>query len=74
MIMEKLVKIGREIGIKDDHKYIMVKCHECHKERWVRVDKQSKLCFKCSRGFQGTMTNERSKNISIGQKKRNVLS
>ena len=68
--MEKLIKVGRELGIKDNHKYVMVECPECHEERWVRIDRHETRCFKCSRGFMGEMTEERSKNISNGQRQR----
>jgi len=70
MSMEKLIKRGKEIGIKDNHKYAMVECPECHNERWVRVDRQSPKCFSCSRGFMGIMTDERRNNIGKAQKKR----
>ncbi|MBU2072716.1 MAG: hypothetical protein KKA68_20985 [Gammaproteobacteria bacterium] len=65
-----MIKIGRELGIKDSHKYTMVECPECHNERWVRIDRQDTKCFNCSRGFMGEMTEERSRNISNGQKRR----
>jgi G:T-mismatch repair DNA endonuclease (very short patch repair protein) len=68
--MEKLVKIGRELGIKDDHKYVMVECPECHKERWVRVDRLKGECFYCSRGFKGVMNDSRKTKISNSQKER----
>lgn len=65
-----MIKCGREIGIKDDHKYVMVECPECHKERWVRIDKQPKVCHSCSYGFKGEMTEERRRKIGESQRKR----
>ena len=70
--MEKLIKIGRELGIKDDHKYVMVRCPECHNERWVRIDKQPMKCYRCSRptSLLGALTDERRSKLSTAIKRR----
>lgn len=67
-----ITKIGREIGIRDDHKYTVSACPKCGKERWVKLSKQNTKCYSCSRPrtFLGELTPERRNNISDGQKRR----
>lgn len=33
------IRYGREIGYKSTHKFIYAACLDCHKERWVRLDR-----------------------------------
>ena len=45
------IKMGREIGYKQDQRYIWSACADCGKERWVRCAKgkaQFTYCLTCS--------------------------
>jgi len=49
-------KRGYEIGIKDGHKYTLVICPKCGKERWIQerlLSRLTRLCRKCSNVTSG---------------------
>lgn len=41
------IRYGREIGRKSTHKFLYTACLDCHKERWVKLEKGAPVQARC---------------------------
>ena len=44
-----MVRWGLSLGFKDPHALIFKPCPDCGRPRWVRIDRQGRLCKSCAR-------------------------